>query len=251
MRRLLSIIALVGSAAGQPAQFSFIAPTGDLASAPLRVEADKSRAAIEQFLGRPFIHSVKVTIVGSRKEFDAAIPADWGVTPSQCWMVGAGAYDRLVMLSPSAWGKDACDHKAGDVAEAKMIMRHELTHVIHGQYNPTHDFTGMDEAAWFIEGLATNMSGQLDENRLTRAQGALEMGKGPKSLAEAWSSNEKYGFSGSMIAFLDDTYGRAKLVDLLDKTTNAELMRQLGTTEQEFLAGWQTWLKAQTPKARE
>lgn len=186
MTSLLAVLALIGSATAQPsATFSFITPASDAASAPLQAEADISRRAIEKFFGKPFVNSVAVTIVGSRKEFDAAIPAAWGVTPSQCWMVGAGVYDRLIMLSPTAWAKDACDHKPGDVDEAKQIMRHELTHVIHGRYNPTHDFTGLDDAAWFIEGLATYVSGQLDDKRLARAQAALGSGKGPTGLADA------------------------------------------------------------------
>ncbi len=186
-------------------------------------------------------------IVGSRKDFDAAIPAAWGMTPSQCWMVGAGVYDRLILLSPTDWGKDACDHKPGDVAEAKAIMRHELTHVLHGQYNPTRDFTGMDDAAWFVEGLATYVAGQLDGDRLVRARAAVAARKGPKALAEAWSGKEKYGFAGSMVAYLDHHYGRAKLIGLLDKTSNAAILQALGTNERQFLAGWSAWLAAQKP----
>jgi hypothetical protein len=245
MTSLLALVALIGSATARPsATFSFTTPASDAASAPLRAEADISRRAIEKFFGKPFASSVAVTIVGSRKEFDAAIPAAWGVTPSQCWMVGAGVYDRLIMLSPTAWAKDACDHKPGDMDEAKQIMRHELTHVIHGQYNPTHDFTGMDDAAWFIEGLATYVSGQLDDKRLARAQSALNSGKGPTGLADAWSGSEKYGFSGSMVAYLDKKYGRSKLISLLGKTTNAAIMQELGTTQQEFIAQWSKWLKS-------
>src|SRR5690348_10562064 len=101
MTGLLAGLALIGSATAQPT-FSFATPASDAASAPLQAEAEVSRQAIEKFFGKPFVNSVAVTIVGSRKEFDAAIPAAWGVTPSQCWMVGAGVYDRLIMLSPTA-----------------------------------------------------------------------------------------------------------------------------------------------------
>ena len=250
MINLLTTFALIGSVTGQPVPFSFSASKRDHASVLLQADVETSRAAIEHFFGRPFVDPVKVTIAAGRKEFDAAIPVNWGVTPSQCWMVGAGIYDRLIVLSPNAWAKDACDHKAGDIAEAGTIVRHELTHVIHGQYNPTHDFTGMDDEAWFIEGLATYVSGQLDGDRLARAQAMLEAGQGPKSLADAWSGKEKYGLSGSMAAYIDDKYGREMLINLLDKTSNALILRQLGATEVSFLAGWSTWLKKQKPHSQ-
>ena len=246
---LIASLALLSSPATQPSrQFSFITPAGDVASAPLTAEAEASRKAIEHFFGRPFVNPVAVTIVASRKDFDDAMPATWGVAPTQCWMVGAGVYDRLIMLSPSAWAKDACDHKAGDVNEAKQILRHELTHVFHGQHNATHDFTGMDDSAWFIEGLATFVSGQLDDIRLARAQAALSQGKGPSRLADAWSGTEKYGFSGSMVAYVDRNYGRRKLIALLEKTNNAAMMQELGVTEPQFLAAWANWLKTWKPK---
>ena len=170
MTILIAVLALVaaGPVETRPS-FSISTPAADAASAPLEREVKESREVIEHFFGRPFVNPVKVTIVSSRKDLDAAMPAAWGITPSQCWMVGVGVYDRLIMLSPSAWGRDTCDHRPVDVDEAKSILRHELTHVMHGQYNPTHDFTGMDDAAWFVEGLATYVSGQLDDKRLVRA----------------------------------------------------------------------------------
>jgi len=245
MTILLAVLALASSAsAGPPPHFSVSAPPSDAASAPLEAEITESRNVIERFFGRPFVNPVSVSIVASRKDFDAALPAAWGIAPSQCWMVGVGVYDQLVLLSPTAWGKDACDHRPDDVDEAKSILRHELTHVMHGQYNPTHDFTGMDDAAWFVEGLATYVSGQLDDKRLARAQAALNAGQGPAKLAEAWSGKEKYGFAGSMVAYLDQTYGRKKLVDLLHETNTAAIMKELGTTERKFLAGWEAWLKS-------
>lgn len=242
---LLAVLALAYSAPAKLSpQFIISAPVGDAASASLELEAKNSRGEIEHFFGRPYTSPVNVTIVSSRTDFDAAMPAAWGIRPSQCWMVGVGVYDRMIMLSPTAWARNACDHRPDDVDEAKTIMRHELTHVIHGQYNPTHDFTGMDDAAWFVEGLATYVSGQLDEKRLARAQQALNAGQGPGKLAQAWSGKEKYGFAGSMVAYLDHTYGRKRLVELLDELSTAGIMKELDTTEPEFLAGWSTWLKA-------
>jgi hypothetical protein len=245
MAILIAVMALAYSASARPpAQFSISTPAGDSASAPLAMEAETSRKVIEQFFRRPYVDPVRVTIVSNRKDFDAAMPAAWGITPSQCWMVGVGVYDRLIMLSPSAWGRDACDHRPDDVNEAKTVLRHELTHVIHGQYNPTRDFTGMDEAGWFVEGLATYVSGQLDDKRLARARETLNAGHGPDKLADAWSGKEKYGVAGSMVAYLDQTYGREKLVVLLDETSTAGILKELGTTEPEFLEGWSEWLKS-------
>ncbi len=146
------------------------------------------------------------------------------------------------MLLPSAWATDACDHRAGDVEEARAILRHELTHVFHGQNNVTRDFTGMDDAAWFIEGLAVVVSGQLTKERLFQAREAAAGGQAPKSLATMWSGKHKYGFAGSMVQFIENKYGRDTLKSLLPLTSNDDILAKLEISESELLHDWETWL---------
>jgi hypothetical protein len=219
-----------------------------LASAPssgdFNIEAEIQRVSpqIEQFFGGRFRGPVEVTLARDRAEFDGAIPATWGLTPTQCWMVGVGVADRLVLMAPDAWGTYACDHRPGDKAEARAILHHELVHVYHGQHNPSDQFAGMDDAGWFVEGLAVYASGDVTR-RLPETQAAVAAGEGPSALASAWSGKHRYGVSGSMIQFIDENHGRDLLVSLLSATSNAEIMARLGTTETRFLHDWTEWLR--------
>jgi len=67
---------------------------------------------------------------------------------------------------------------------------------------------------------------------------ALRAGRGPKSLARAWSGRYKYGVSGSLVRFIETTRGRATIDRLLRVGTNAAAMATLGTTEGAFLSAW-------------
>lgn len=205
-------------------------------------EGRAAAVALEAYFGHAFVRPVTATVLPDRATFDAAMPSEWGIAPSQCWVVGVGAADRLLFLSPAAWADEACDHRPEDADEARSILRHEVAHVYHGQHNPTGDFTGMDEAGWFVEGLAVLTSGQLDERRMVQAGAAVADGKGPTALADAWSGPARYGVGGSLVQYIEATWGRAMLFELMAETSNAGILARLGLNEQEFLARWRTWL---------
>jgi hypothetical protein len=201
------------------------------------------RRRIEAFFGEPFAAPVSVLVAADRAAFDRALPAAWGIAPSQCWMVGVGVADSLYLLSPSAWSHDACDH-SGDAAEVQGVITHELTHAFHGQHNQTRDFTGMDDAGWFVEGLAVVVSGQLDAGHPDDARAAIAANAAPTSLASAWSGRYRYGVCGSMVRYIDVTYGRRTLIALLSATTNVQILTALHLSEAEFLSRWRTWASA-------
>ncbi|MEZ5953864.1 MAG: hypothetical protein R3C13_06095 [Hyphomonas sp.] len=212
------------------------------------VEADAdvaaAKAQIEAFFGRPFAEPVRVTIAADRAAFDAVMPAEWGMTPTQCWMVGVGVADWFAVLSPAAWAGEACEHDGRDAEAVRELIAHELTHSYHGQNNPTRDFTGMDDMGWFVEGLATYVSGQLDGDHASDAAAAIAAGQAPAELEAAWGGKYRYGVSGSMVAFIDDRFGRDALTALLPATSEAELLGRLGLTEAEFLESWKAWVTA-------
>jgi hypothetical protein len=208
----------------------------------IRAEIQQAVPQIEQFFGGRFQAPVEVILASNRAEFDDAIPAVWGLTPTQCWMVGVGVSDRLILMAPDAWGQYACDHRPGDKTEARDILRHELVHVFHGQHNPSEQFSGMDDAGWFVEGLAVYASGDLPR-RWAETKAAAAVGEAPGALATAWSGRYRYGMSGSMVQFIDDVHGRAALVSLLSAVSNADIMERLGTSETRFLHDWAVWLQ--------
>ena len=195
---------------------------------------------VENFFGQPYLKTIGADVYPTRAGLDEEFKRRWKAPPTEKWMVAAGIADGLFMLSPKAWKTEATGHDRDDPRHVREIVTHELTHVFHGQHNPRPDFDGMDEMAWFIEGLATYVAGQLDGRRLT-AKEAIEAGKAPKSLAEAWTGQYRYGVSGSIVRYVDVTYGRPKLIGLLKLTDTASALKALGTDEKTLLRGWKAY----------
>ena len=218
---------------------------GDAGAADVVAMADDGKATVEAFFGKPFPEPIHLTVAPDRAAFSAAFPAAWGMGQTECWMVGMGVADFLVILSPADWPKEACDHDSANRDQVRGIVVHELVHVYHGQYNPTRDFTGMDDVGWFVEGLAVFVSGQLDHDRLSAAAAAVKAGTAPTTLATLWSGPQKYGLAGSMIAYVDATYGRQTVIDLLPMTRQDEILAKLGVTEAQLLDDWRAWLLKQ------
>ena len=204
--------------------------------------AKSGQRDVEAFFRGRFPEPVHLKLAASRTEFDAAFPASWGMGRTECWMVAVGVADFLVMLSPTAWQHEACDHDPNQAQEVQRIISHELVHVFHGQRNPTRDFTGADDVGWFVEGVAVLASGQLDRARLSRTADAVKAGDVPKALGDAWSGPHRYGRAGSIVQYLDEKYGRRTLIALLPMTRQSDLLAKLDITEAQLLSDWQQWL---------
>jgi hypothetical protein len=104
----------------------------------------------------------------------------------------------------------------------------------------------MDEVSWLVEGLATYASGQLDRIHAKAARSAIDAGVEPSDLAKAWSGKYRYGIAGSLVKYVDKTYGRAMLVALLSAVSQEEILRRLGVGEEELLKSWRRWVLAQS-----
>jgi hypothetical protein len=230
----------LGTAADTPV-LDFHAPAGDPYANAIRDDASASVKQIQLFFGAPFPDPIHFEMVADRASFDAAV-AKFGLSPTQCWMVGLGTADLMVVLSPQAWAKQACEHDPNDPESTRLLVTHELIHVYHGQFNPTRDFTGIDDLDWFIEGLAVFGSRQLTKDRLDQMQAAVAAGQVPTSLSKIWTGPNRYAFAGSLVRYVDQTWGRATTVRLLKVRSSAEALTLLGTTEKSMLAGWQASL---------
>ena len=165
---------------------------------------------------------------------------DWGDSAfqSQCWMIASGVGHRLDILSPNVWEKEACDHNGNDTTEIRQVILHELIHVFHGQHNPDHTFNYIEKLDWLVEGTATFVSGQLDAKRSQRLKQLINENKVPATLDDFWKGLEKYGLSGSMVAYIDNKYGRNKLFELLKQTNKQVVLKYLGISETQLLADW-------------
>lgn len=220
------------------------AATIDYHSDPADISVKETRmlihgsARIEHFFGSPFLRPIEFSLAPNRAAFDRAIPPELGMGKSLCWMVGMGIGDQMVLLAPADWKAEACEHDPADATELQRLITHELTHVYHGQHNPHPDFAGEDDLGWFIEGLAVLVSGQLTDTRVADVRAAIAAGTAPATLDKVWSGKLRYGFAGSLAAYVDKRWGRMTTRRLLAATSNAEALKMIGTTEPELLAEW-------------
>ena len=220
------------------ATLDFHAAPTDPSAKTVETLARAGTAQVEHFFGAPFPRPIDFRLAPNRAAFDAAFPPALGMGKTQCWMVGMGIADLMVMLSPSDWKAEACDHHPADKQELQRLIAHELTHVFHGQNNPHGDFAGEDDLAWFIEGVAVLVSGQLTDARVAQVRAAVAAGTAPRKLDDVWSGKLKYGFAGSLAAYVDKRWGRPTTRRLLAATSNAQALAMLGTTEYVLLADW-------------
>lgn len=240
----LVFLSACGEAPPAPPLAFFIEPADAPIAGAIEAAATAGVAAIEGWFGAPFPSPVEIRVFPDRASFDRHLTESWGMPEVACWMVGGAEEDGLVLLSPRVWTEAACDHDPDDEREVRDLVVHELVHVYHMQANPTNDFEGVVDLDWFVEGLATLVSGQLARAHAARAREAVAIGAAPARLADAWSGPYRYGVAGSLVGYLETTIGRPGIVELLTATNQAQLLERIGTTEPELLAAWQAWVRA-------
>jgi len=201
---------------------------------------DQGQSGVTEFFKTDFKTQFDVHIFPERDSLDAQWQKDWNMPAfkSQCWMVASGIAHRLDILSPRVWPTQGCEHDNSDEEATRKLILHELIHVFHGQHNPSPTFENIDNIDWLVEGLAVYASGQLDAARFGRAKISMQKGEGPELLANMWKGEHRYGYSGSMVKFIDDTYGRDVLIQLISLATADEVLNLLSTTEEELLEQW-------------
>ncbi len=203
------------------------------------------KTTVDEFFQSPFKNNFSIYIHPSRSSLDSTWQKDWNMPDlkSQCWMVASGVSNKLDIISPKKWDSLACEHSYSDSIKTQHLITHELVHVFHGQQNKSPDFSDVTGIDWFIEGLAVYVSGQCDSIRISEVKKALSENKIPETLDEFWTGNLKYGLSGTVVWYLDEKFGREKLISLLRFNTIQELLNALNTTESEIIYGWKESLK--------
>lgn len=195
---------------------------------------------VEAFFGRPFARPFNVRVHAHRADMDKQWAVDWKSPgfKSECWMVASGTGDVLDLLAPAAWATEACEHKAADIEALQKLITHELTHVFHGQLNPSSDFSDVEGLDWFVEGLAVFASGQLNAARIAEVRMAVKDNKIPAGLDDFWKGRLRYGQSGSVVAWVDANHGRAVTLQLMAMKKKAEVLAKLKLTEAQLLQSW-------------
>jgi hypothetical protein len=221
----VSILVLVACASQPPAARPQSDPRVD------RVRANQ--VIVEQFFGGT-LQPYAVEVVPTHAAFEAYAKQRWGVPELPCFAVAMGTGSTLVLLEPTTWATEACDHANDTPEDVDRVIVHELVHVFHGQQRPSdRELERADEVGWFVEGLATYASGQLTPAREQQVRETAP----PAQLADAWSGKARYAISGTIVRYIDRRYGRAMLLELLPLSKNAEILAKLGLTEAELLAG--------------
>lgn len=199
----------------------------------------------EVFFSEKFKSEFSVYVHPDRNSLDAQWQKDWQMPTfkSECWMVASGVGAKLDLLSPRTWKDQACDHNPSDTVATQQVIVHEVVHVFHGQHNASPDFSTVDGIDWLVEGLATYASGQLTAERLSQIKNGLREGTLPTVLDKFWTGNWKYGLSGSMVMYLDKTYGREKLKSLLPLPTKTEVLKTLQLSEEKLVSDWKKYIE--------
>jgi hypothetical protein len=200
---------------------------------------------VRNFFGVTFKNEFEVYVHPNRNSLDAQWRKDWYMPDfkSECWMVASGVAAKLDLLSPQCWDKESCEHDYADKTKTQQIITHELVHVFHGQSYVSPDFSDVTGLDWFVEGLATYASGQMSQVRLSEISKAVAKNKIPSSLDNFWTGKLKYALSGSIVKYIDEKYGRSKLIELLKFNKQNEILGALETTESDLLNGWKKYFE--------
>jgi len=203
--------------------------------------------SVETFFNSSFRKQFDIYIHPNRKSLDSQWQKDWKSPDfkSECWMVASGVAVKMDLLSPRIWNKETCEHKYADKEETMRLITHELFHVYHGQLNASPDFGEVFDVDWFVEGLATYASGQCGSERITEIKKAMLNNELPKSLNNFWTGKYRYSLSGSVVMYIDKTYGRDKLKELLKFNKKEELLNFLKTDEATLLKEWKSFIQNQ------
>jgi hypothetical protein len=200
--------------------------------------------SVRAFFKEPFKKDFDIYIHPNRQSLDEQWQKDWSMPDfkSECWMVASGIATKLDAISPAKWEAEACEHSYSDKLKTQQLITHELFHVYHGQFNKSPDFSDVENIDWLVEGLATYASGQCDKERMSEVKKVLTENEIPSSLDKFWSGKLKYGLSGSMVMFIDDHFGRAKLSGLLQFNKKTEVLGALQITEEKLLTDWKDYV---------
>jgi hypothetical protein len=203
---------------------------------------NEGRKTVQSFFKNSYKNDFEVFIHPNRHSLDSTWQKDWNMPDfkSECWMVASGVAARMDMISPKLWNSEACEHDYSNSLKTQQLITHELVHVYHGQLNPSPDFSNVTGIDWFVEGLATYASGQCDSVRMSEVKKAIEENNVPPGLDQFWTGKLKYGLSGSLVMFVDEKYGRAKLTELLKTDNLPVLLLSLNTDEAELIDSWKT-----------
>ena len=157
----------------------------------------------------------------------------------ECWAIATAGRAGIYLLSPRVWQTEACGH-SDSTEHLTGVVAHELVHVLHIQQQRAQlpNETLFMTPRWIIEGLAVYASGQIEREYASQARSRFAAGFAPHTFVELYDDPAFYGLAGSLVGYIDRTYGRAMVRALITARTSADALAALGTTEEALLRSW-------------
>ena len=204
-------------------------------------------AANETFFKSRYPKSFDVYVYDHRSALDSGLRSVFKDTAyaSPCWLAAIGEAEGVYMLAPVRWESETCEGRYttySDTTKTGRLFTHELTHVLNAQILSAQGRRyGTDDIAWFREGVAMLVAGQLGAPEQRAVRAALKAGSVPTSLnaiANLADVGLRYNLMGSLAQHIDRTFGRTTLKALMSLDTQAAILSTLGVSEKDFLAAW-------------
>ena len=224
-------------------RFSLEYHSSDAAAARAIVEhIESGMAHVETRFARSYSRPFVARVYPRREAMTERWRAAWSQPAFQaaCWMVAAGWASELNVLSPRVWSSEACGHDASSATHLRLLVAHELVHVMHGQANAAYGPL-QGGAPWLPEGLAVFASGQWDTEYSSAAHQAARQ-LAPSTMQELWRSPGGYGLAGSVVAFIAQLPSARGITPLLEAGSWQDVLRGLDLDEATLLARWHAWM---------
>lgn len=197
------------------------------------VESELAR--VTGFLGVDRQQLLQLVVWPDRPRFTDRFRALFRETP-QCWVIAFGLASGIDMLPPRLW---ECGHPAGSTEFLRLLLAHELTHVVHARQPGFGYGNGYgNDMGWFLEGLAVYVSGQHNAQYAGVAQARFAQGFVPSSLPALINDGAGYALAGDVVRFIDASWGRETLRSLTRVSSTPTILAMLDETEANLLERW-------------
>jgi len=199
--------------------FAFYSTNGDIEVLDsLAITLENSYSRITNRLGVQIEKKINVKVFPDIKSFHVAI--NYPDAPD--WVVGSSNGDELMMVSPL---------NPGSIHTYKSLMQviiHEFVHIAVSYARGDKGWTALPR--WLSEGYAQYEAGQINEHIRKTVKSSLT-DKTPPTWAQLDTASvmefgkmNGYGLSATIVEFLIETYGIDKLVLLIKKPENIEII---------------------------
>ena len=203
---------------------------------------DRALPAITGYFGLPSsFPKVRVVLVPSRAEFDRLVRDLLGVaieTHSNPGRIAQAQRTDTVVLSPPAYEI----HSSFEYDEEgfRRLLVHELVHMVEEFLSPDIEAS----PRWWSEGLAVYLSDQwrLEGDYKDPVLHGISGGNVPGVAELAADVKLAYDWGWTIVRFVEDAFGRQKVVQIVRECADGDLFSMLGEETSSLERRWKHWL---------